>query len=258
MKTHSTRLIIGNWKMNPQSEASAVSLYKDIARTSAKRKGVSLAIAAPFVFIPALAHSDKKKSIVLCAQDASAEPSGAHTGSISLPMLKSYGVSMVIIGHSERRAAGETDEQVEQKAKAALKAGMAAVVCVGERARDKQGDYFGFVQGQVRSVLHELPKAHLRRLTIAYEPIWAIGTGNTATPEDVQEMKLFIQKCIADSCGRAAVSQVKIIYGGSVDPENALSLLEAGNADGFLVGGASLKAAAFNRIIEISSTYATA
>lgn len=252
-------VVIGNWKMNPQQEDGAVKLFADIKKlTNKKNAYAQTGIAAPFVFIPALAAKNTKSRFALGAQDVSSVLQGTHTGEVSIPMLKGFGVTQIIIGHSERRAAGETDEQVRDKTHAVLKAGLTAVVCIGEHTRDAQGDYFSFVQSQIRSILQQLPKVHLKRLMLAYEPIWAIGTGITATAEDVHEMKLFIQKCITDHFDRTATAQVRILYGGSVDDKNAQSLLEEGHADGFLIGGASLKPAVFAHIIKISDDhYAT-
>ncbi len=174
-------------------------------------------------------------------------------------MLKSVGVSSVVIGHSERRALGETDELIAEKIMATIKSGLTAVVCVGESKRDTHGEYFTFVEKQVRSLLKAVPKSKLSHLVIAYEPLWAIsrgdGKGKTATAEDAQEMKLFIQKIIAGVCGRQAVNKVRIIYGGSVNSKNAADLLEHGEVDGLLPGGASLKPKEFIKIIEIANKH---
>ena len=249
-------LIIGNWKMNPQTVEEAQKLCTEIHKGIGTKQAIShVVVAAPTIFITGLTKIVRKSRMTLGAQDVSFEPSGAHTGETSLSMLKNVGVSQVIVGHSERRAQGETNEVVRKKAEAILQSGLTAVVCIGETVRDTHGDYFNVVQEQFKSVCSTVKKVQLGRLVIAYEPVWAIGTNKHATPEDVQEMKLFIQKCIVDMFGRAMVSKVRVLYGGSVNADNAASLLEEGKADGFLIGGVSLKPAEFVQIIKISDTY---
>lgn len=255
MKRNITPLIIGNWKMNPQTIEKAEALFADIKKSTKKDTAVEIVVAAPFVFIAALQRASKNSRIKLAAQNVFKEPLGAYTGEISIPMLKSLGATHVILGHSERRALGESNEKIHESILAVLKSGLTAVVCVGEKARDAQGDYFSFVEAQIKSAIASIPNSHLSRLVIAYEPIWAIGTSKHATAEDVQEMKLFIQKNIADHFGRSAVPKVRILYGGSVNTDNAKELLETGRPDGFLVGGASLKASEFAEIIHISTAY---
>jgi len=192
----------------------------------------------------------------LCAQDVSSEEMGAHTGEVSTAMLKSLSVTHVIVGHSERRAMGEGDAVIAQKVERIHKSGLIAVACIGEKNRDIEGNYFNEVESQLQAILRTLTPRFASKLIIAYEPIWAIGTGKNATAEDVQEMKLFIQKVIADSMGRSVVAKIRIIYGGSVTSDNAENLLEVGGADGFLVGGASLKALDFAAIVKTADNYA--
>jgi triosephosphate isomerase len=231
-------------------------LASDLKKMITKKNAHAVVcVAAPAPFLSAVSKRIQKTRILLAAQDVSAEPEGAHTGEVSPLMLKSVGVSHVIIGHSERREKGESDALVAQKTIFALKSGLTAVVCIGERKRDAQGDYFNVIETQLRSILKVLVPTTLARLVIAYEPVWAIGTGKHATPEDVQEMKLFIQKIIAEVIGRNAVNKVRILYGGSVNKDNAELLLEVGRADGFLVGGASLKASEFAAIVKTADTY---
>jgi triosephosphate isomerase len=171
-------------------------------------------------------------------------------------MVKSVGVEYVIVGHSERRARGETDEDIYKDVQIITANKLTAVVCVGEKVRDTQGNYFSVVEAQVRAALRDLNPAALRYVVIAYEPVWAIGTGNTATAHDAHEMKLFIQKLLTDRFSRAAAATVRIIYGGSVNKKNAAELLSIGEVDGFLIGGASLRAAEFVHIINTAETYA--
>lgn len=244
-----TPLVIGNWKANPLTLDKAKSLFVEIRKQARKVEDVEVVIAPPFPFLQPVNKLSPSGRIGLGAQDVFWEIGGAHTGEVSLSMLQSVGVRYVIIGHSERRAMGETDEDVQKKLALVLKHKLTAVVCVGEQSRDKNGEYLGFVEAQVKSLLKAVPKNQLKNLVIAYEPIWAIGTGKTATPQDAYEMKLFIQKVIADAVDRRAVAKVRVLYGGSVKKHNAQELMNEGEVDGFLVGGASLLPEDFNAII---------
>lgn len=258
MKITHTPLVIGNWKMNPQSVGAAENLFKEVQKSVSKMRNVEVAIAAPYIYLPSLVKLAKGKRLTLLAQDAFWENLGARTGEVSFPMLKSLGVTKAILGHSERRALGETDEEVNKKVLAALKGDQHVVVCVGELKRDTHGQYLSTVEAQLRSALKGVTKTKLGHVVIAYEPVWAIGTGNTATPEDALEMKLFIQKIVSDLYGRSALSKICIIYGGSVTKGNAAELLLKGAVDGFLVGGASLRASEFVEIAKIASAHASA
>jgi len=246
--------------MNPVSLGEARKLFLAIRKSIIRRKlHATVSIAPPNIYLSELESLSPSERIELCAQDAYFEKSGTHTGEVSPWLLKSVGVTSVIIGHSERRAMGETDEIVLHKMEATLAAGLTAIVCVGETMRDSHGHYFTVVEKQLRSFLSKVPRKRLGQLVIAYEPIWAIskgdGKGKTATAEDAQEMKLFIQKTIADVCTRKAIEKVRIIYGGSVNAKNAEELLVKGEVDGFLVGGASLKATEFKSIIMTGSDH---
>ena len=249
-------LIIGNWKLNPPTLADAKELFVGV-RDGLKRKTLhnEVMVAPPFPFIADMARLSPSGKISIAAQTMSSDLSGAHTGEVALPMLKSIGVQAVIVGHSERRAAGETDEDVAAMIQVLAKGNVRPIVCVGEQDRDSHGQFYSFVEAQVKHVLAAMPKRKLGQLVIAYEPIWAIGTGTHATPADVCEMKLFIQKVIADQCGRAAIKKVRILYGGSVKPENAAALLTEGDVDGFLIGGASLKPKSFVSIVDAAEAY---
>lgn len=249
-------LIVGNWKLNPATVDEARTLFLEIGRgLGRKPRQLDIAVAPPAPFLSELKRLGPSKQIALVAQDVFFESTGAHTGEISLPMVRSVGATAIIVGHSERRARGETEAEICQKLQAIMKAGVTAIVCVGEQERDSQGQYYSVVEAQLRSTLGAVAVNKLRQLVIAYEPVWAIGTGKQATPEDVQEMKLFIQKIIADCFGRAAIARVRILYGGSVKPENTTDLLTVGLVDGFLVGGASLKSKDFLAIITNTETY---
>lgn len=251
MKIGIPPLVIGNWKMNPQSQSLAEKLAKEMKKLFAKSVGVDVVIAPPHVYLETIHRvQNGSSSFMMGAQNVHHEKLGAHTGETSLLMLQSYGVSHVILGHSERRAEGETDESVNLKLLAVIKAGLTGVVCVGESKRDHSGHYLTHIETQIRSAFMKVSKAKLSNVVVAYEPIWAIGTGMTATPEDVHEMKLFIEKVISDLYGRNLAQKVRIIYGGSVNGKNARELYVGGLVDGFLVGGASLHPEEFLQIIK--------
>lgn len=243
MKIGIPPLIIGNWKMNPISETLAIKLGTELKKKLASLTNVEVVVAPPILYLERI-HGirNSKRSFHLGAQNVHHEKLGAHTGEISLPMLKQYEVTHIIVGHSERRASGETDAQVHQKVTAILKAGCVAVICVGEEKRDAHAHYLSHIETQVREALRGVPKNKLNQVVIAYEPIWAIGTGNNATPGDVHEMKLFIERVLTDLYGRNYAQKVRILYGGSVNAKNAKELFTEGMMDGFLVGGASLHA----------------
>lgn len=250
MKKLTYPLVIGNWKMHPQSASAAKNLFGDIKKGLSRISDVSVVVAPPTIFLPEVykAHSGNKK-IMLGAQNVHWDKLGAYTGEISLGMLAGFDVSHVIIGHSERRAAGESDEMINKKVIAALKANVITVLCIGEAVRDTQGNYFRTLETQIRTALASVSKTKLGSLVVAYEPIWAIGTGKAATPADAYEMKLFIQKVLTDLYGRNAAMKVRILYGGSVNAKNAAELMREGMVDGFLVGGASLRASEFVGIV---------
>ena len=243
--------------MNPSTLGKAKKLFLETRKGLGRKKlKTYVAIAAPTLFISELERLSPSQRIKLGAQDVFFENEGAYTGEISLSMLKSVGVSSVIIGHSERRAMGDTDEEIQKNIQAVIKSNITAIVCIGEKNRDAQGNYFGFIESQLHSVMKAVPKSKVQQLVIAYEPIWAIGTGNHATPEDVHEMKLFVMKLLSDYFGRKVAAKIRILYGGSVHAKNAEALFQTGHVDGFLIGGASLKAPEFTQIIKIAEKYA--
>ncbi len=246
---HAHALVIGNWKLNPGTALEAKTLYTDIKKKLPKDTTAKVVVAAPFIFIPELAKTPSEK-VALGAQDVFYEERGAVTGEIGAGMLASFGVSHIIVGHSERRALGESDEQVNKKVHAILKRRLTPVVCVGERSRDNQGQFFNDVATQLRALSKGLTPLQLQKVVIAYEPIWAIGTGLTATAENVKEMQLFIVSTLTKLFERKLAEKVRLIYGGSVKDSNAAELYAQGGMSGFLVGGASLEAAQFVAIIK--------
>lgn len=243
-------LLVANWKMNPRTLAEAKELFRELKKIA---KHGNFVVAPPAAYLGDLLRIKGTSKIGFAAQDCSGEALGAHTGDISASMLRSLGASYVIVGHSERRAKGETDVMVRAKVGQAIKAGLVAILCVGERERDTTGKYFTAVETQVRESLKGIPSSKLAQLVIAYEPVWAISTSTEnarpATPEDAHEMIIFIRKILTDLYGRQKAQDVKILYGGSVDQKNIEALVVGAGAQGFLVGGASLRPRDFGVIV---------
>lgn len=243
-------LIVGNWKMNPTTLTDASLLATAVARSQKKDPEPQVAVAPPFPYLAEVGKKISKSTVALAAQDVYTQPLGPFTGEVSITQLKDLGVRYVIVGHSERRAMGESDELVREKVQITLRHQLTPIVCVGERERDDQGNFFTFIERQLRSLAEVLPEAAIKKVVIAYEPIWAIGTGKTATVDDVKEMQLFIETVFTKLYDRPTAKKVHVLYGGSVKPDNAAELHQKGDMSGFLVGGASLKADDFAAIIK--------
>ncbi len=245
------KFVCGNWKMH-KTAAEARALLKDLrALAEGQAAEVEVAVAPPFTALAAAAEALRGSTIELAAQNVNAEPQGAFTGEVSAGMLAEAGVRYVIVGHSERRQLfGETDDGVRRKVGAVLGAGMRPIVCVGEILAEREGGRTLEVVGrQVRGALAGLPAAAVAALTVAYEPVWAIGTGKTASSAQAQEVHAAIRALLRDLAGGSA-DAVRIQYGGSVKPDNARELMAQPDVDGALVGGASLKAQDFVQIVK--------
>jgi triosephosphate isomerase len=247
-------VLAGNWKMHgtvPESTALARELRDAIG--SVEGREVVVAPTAPA--LAAVASEIEGSGYSLAAQDVHWEDSGAFTGEVSAPMLLAVGCSHVIIGHSERRQYfGETDARVALKVKAALRHDLTPIVCVGETLEEREsGDTLTVIERQVRGGLDGLGTSDVARLILAYEPVWAIGTGKVATPAQAQEVHASIRGILADLAAPGVAAACRILYGGSVKPDNVDSLMGQGDIDGALVGGASLKAADFARIVRFQS-----
>jgi triosephosphate isomerase len=212
-------------------------------------------ICPPFIFLSELNELYSGHRIVLGAQDVFWEKGGAYTGEISPEEIKSVGAKYVILGHSERRALGETNEIVNEKVIASLKAGLNVILCIGESNRDSYALYLKFLREELESALLDVPKKELNNLIVAYEPIWAIGkrAKDAMSPHKMHEMSIFIKKILTETFDKKSASKVPVLYGGSVEPENAEGLLALGEIDGFLLGHASLDAGQFNEILRIAS-----
>jgi triosephosphate isomerase len=240
------KFIAGNWKMNT-SKATAVELAKAVA--AAAPGGVEVGIAPPFVYLDAVAGAIGGSSVLVGAQDVYFEKNGAFTGEISVEMLKDLAIKFVLTGHSERRhVLGEFPELVSKKAHAVYAAGLTLVHCVGEKIEERDaGKTFAVVTAQLSELSSTM--ADPDRLVIAYEPVWAIGTGRNATDEQAQEVHAFIRTTIAKTWSKDFADRVRIQYGGSMKPQNAQGLLKQPDVDGGLIGGASLKAQDFLAIV---------
>jgi len=245
-----TPLIAGNWKMY-KTEGEAEEYIQALLPRIATLSDVELAICVPFTDLRAMVDSARGSRVEVYAQNMHHEPAGPFTGEVSAPMLQELDVRGVVLGHSERRELfGETDRALALKVPAALDAGLHPILCVGESESERAaGDTQRKLRQQVRDDLAGVPDERLADVAIAYEPIWAIGTGQTATPEQAQEAIAFIRALVGDRSAEAA-AQVRILYGGSVKPENAAELLALPDVDGALVGGASLDAAGFAEIAQ--------
>jgi triosephosphate isomerase len=248
-------LIAGNWKLNGL-QADAVALARAIVDGCKSVADREVMVAPVFTVLGAVREALAGSHVALGAQDLYWEPSGAFTGEVSAPMLRDVGCTHVIIGHSERRQYfAETDYTVAKKVAAAVAAGLVPVVCVGETlAQRESGATFDVIQRQIAGGLVELPQEHFSRLVVAYEPVWAIGTGRTATPEQAEEVHGRIRSLLADVLNPAAAAAARILYGGSVKPDNVDTLMACPNVDGALVGGASLKPNDFLRIVHFQGT----
>ncbi len=243
-------ILAGNWKMN-KTPSQAQQLLEDIVKALPKTKH-TVAVFPPYLALErAVAVGG---GLLVGAQNCHFEEKGAFTGEISLPMLCEIGVKAVIVGHSERRQYfGETDETVNRKTAAALAAGLTPVVCIGETLPQREaGGYLDFLAGQLRAALSGLAAQQVEKAVIAYEPVWAIGTGVTASDEQAEEVCAMLRRQLERDYGEVA-DRVSILYGGSMNADNAASLLQKQNIDGGLIGGASLKPADFAKIVEAAN-----
>jgi triosephosphate isomerase (TIM) len=243
-------IIVGNWKMH-KTTAEAVALVEALNASVTQIQEVDIGVAPPYTVLMAVAEALRGSAIFVAAQNMHWEPQGAFTGEISAAMLTDVGCRRVIIGHSERRQHfAETDATVNRKLRAALNAQLDPILCVGETLDQREGNAtFGVLEQQVRQGLAEIPADGMRRTVLAYEPIWAIGTGKTATPAQAQEVHAFIRDLLGALYGKALADEVRIQYGGSVNAGNIQTLMSQPDVDGALVGGASLEASSFTQIV---------
>ncbi len=245
-----TKIVAGNWKMNKNAEETE-DLLNDLIDKLPTDKEVRIIVAPTFVNLSSAVEHLQFTNIDVAAQNMHQAESGAYTGEISADMLKSIGVNTVILGHSERRSYfHETDAMLAFKVDTALKHEMNVIFCFGEELKDRQsGNHFNLVENQLRDGLFHIEKSAWENIVLAYEPVWAIGTGETASPEQAQEMHEFIRETVRKSFGSDVAEGVSILYGGSVKPENAKEIFSKPDVDGGLIGGAALKAVDFAGIV---------
>ncbi|MEK7104456.1 MAG: triose-phosphate isomerase [Patescibacteria group bacterium] len=259
----SKKIVIGNWKMNPLSLKEAEKLFADVAKNISDIQKTEVVICSPFVYLEKLkklslghSHMGEARKILLGAQDVFWGDTGAYTGEISADMLYNIGARYVIVGHSERRAMGETNYGINKKIKASISAGLRLILCVGENVRDEKHNYFNLVKIQLTECLKGVSKNSISKVIVAYEPVWAISSTldrKNATSGDSREMVIFIRKILSDKFGSEA-SKIRIIYGGSVNEKDAEDFLKNGGVDGLLPGRASLDSKKFSQIIKICET----
>ena len=244
-------MMAANWKMN-KTVQEAQEYTAALLPRAADAEGVDVAVFAPFTSLPEVARMSQDSAVMAGAQNFFYEDSGAFTGEVSAPMLLDVGARAVIVGHSERRELfGETDEMVARKTRRAVEVGLLPIVCVGETKEERDaGDMWEKVSEQVRRVMEELDGPKGESIVFAYEPIWAIGTGETATPEDAQEAIGKIRDLLKELEGDGFAEAVRILYGGSVKPNNAAEIMAQRDVDGALVGGASLEVESFMELVE--------
>lgn len=244
-----TPIIAGNWKMN-MSPVEAIALVRELKPLMADAK-CQVVVCPPYICLPAVAEEIKGSDIALGAQNIHWADKGAFTGEISAPMLRALGVQYAIVGHSERRQFfGETDETVRDRAKNALSHGITPIICVGESLEQREnGVTNAVVTVQTVAALKEFAPTDVEKVVIAYEPIWAIGTGKTATSAEANETIGVVRRAIADVYGKDTASKVRIQYGGSMNAQNASELMAMPEIDGGLIGGASLKAEDFSKVV---------
>ncbi len=249
-----TPVIAGNWKLF-KTIAEATAMVNELKPLVAGTAGVEIVVAPVFTALSRIAEALSGSNVRLAAQDCYWEEEGAYTGEVAPKLLADAGCSHVIIGHSERRQYfGETDETVNKKAKAAIAAGLTAIVCVGETLAEREADRtFAVIETQLKGGLAGFTAEMLAKTVIAYEPVWAIGTGKTASDAQAQEVHAFIRTLLVTMFGQASADAMRILYGGSVKPDNVKGLMAQADIDGALVGGASLKADSFAAIANFAA-----
>ena len=237
-------IVAGNWKMNTTVPEGIELAKAVVARSAEVPAEVKLIVATPFTHLYPVAEVVKGTVVGLSAENCADHAKGAYTGEVSADMLVSAGCEYTILGHSERRQYyGETDEKLVEKTKLALGAGLKVILCVGENLDEREaGKHFDVCEAQIKNVLYNFTAEDMKSIIVAYEPVWAIGTGKTATSEQAEEIHAFIRKVVADKFGAQVAGDLTILYGGSCKPSNAKELFAQPDIDGGLIGGASLKA----------------
>ena len=244
-------LIVGNWKMNPVTLEEAKKIARKIKNAAVKLEQSEVIMCPPFPFISTCKGKRSLKHVHMGAQSVSVEENtGPFTGEVSAVMMKDIGVEYVIVGHSEQRKRGDTDEIVSRRMNAVLSAGLTPILCVGEEKRDENGEYLEGLKKQIKASCADLVKKYARSIIVAYEPVWAIGATEAMKPEDMYETSLFIKKVLADMYGSTTGLKATVLYGGSVTFRNAPDMIKIGKVDGLLVGRESVNSAGFVELMK--------
>lgn len=245
-------LVIANWKMNPLTLAEAKNIFGATRLVVKALKNTDVIVCPPNVYLQYLSKLDYPKNLFFGSQNIATEQKGALTGEVSASMIKNLDLNFTLIGHSERRAMGETNEIVRKKLEAAFNNGLTPILCIGEQVRDKDGTHLEFIKSQIKECLTGIQKKNLVGLMVAYEPVWAIGKSyqDAMDATDVHETTLFIKKVAGEFFGKDIADSFRILYGAAVEPENTPILFSQGNIDGLLVGHASLVPAQFTAILK--------
>jgi triosephosphate isomerase len=248
------RIIVGNWKMNPVTLEDAKKLLKSVKKVSDKLKSVTVVACPPFVYISALTKSKKVSTVAIGAQDSYFEAQGSYTGEVSPLMLKDLGVTYAIVGHSERRSKGETDESISKKVNILLEMGINTILCVGEKERSENGAHLDFLKEQIKNSLNKVSKKNISKLIVAYEPVWAIGAKEAMSAENIYEMTIFVRKVLSDIYGHDQAISTPVLYGGSVNFRNTLDIFVKGQVDGLLVGRESVNSDGFAELLKVAES----
>ena len=241
-------IVVANWKMNPQTMHDAKRLFESTRKAAEGASSVSIIVAPPSIFLRELIGGYKGRKLSFAAQNAHFQKDGAHTGEISMVEVKDSKTSGIIIGHAERRALGETNEETRAKVNAALAEKLLPIFCIGEHKRSGSGEHFLFVKEQLRSGLQDVAPGNLGKITIAYEPVWAIGATEAMSTRQMHEMAIFIRKSLVGSHGEKAM-KMKVLYGGSIDETNAREMVVDAGVQGLLVGRASTDPERFTALV---------
>lgn len=244
------KLIIGNWKMNPSTIDEAKKIVRKIRSVAGRLEHTDVVACPPLVFIPVAISKRDPNTLKIGAQTVSYEEGGPHTGEVSTVMLSGLGVKYVIVGHSEERAVGDTDEMISRRVKAVVESGMTAVLCVGEKIRDEGGAYLNTLESQIRNSLAGVPSNLAKNIVLAYEPVWAIGAKEAMAPEQIYEMSIFVKKVFADVFSQNQAMKIFVLYGGSVNFRNAGEIVKTGQVDGLLVGRESVNVPGFTELLK--------
>lgn len=246
-------LIVGNWKMHPDTLAEAKNIAHEVKRGSRGLSRTKIVLCPPSLYVSEVQKIFGRSRLASGVQNTFAEEAGSHTGEVSASQAASCGATYAIVGHSERRKMGETDAVVTKKVLAAIRNGLTAIVCVGEAERDTHGKYLNILKEQLASSLATISVGELKKLIIAYEPIWEIGAATAMSPGQIHETSIYIRKVLSDLYDPALVAKMPVLYGGSVNVQNAQAILRDGEVDGLLIGRESLVSADFIAIAKIAN-----